>query len=322
MRARTDRTVSQGLMALALLGGQLVVGCGGGGQKEETAPTTSAPTVTPPAATKPKHHPLVWIHGCAPPGDNNEKISHLSDGQREYFKQNGYTDDELFRFVSNGKQCESTTDMAKEIAAYIDEVKSKTGADKVDVVAHSMGALAVRLYIKEGGDKSLHAFVSIAGAHHGMVMAPEKEMKKTVAAIEKQFGKGPFEGLKEMYPAYACKGKALGGAADVQFELNGCLTKKGRDKEIDETPAEPGCSYLSIRNKQDGIVVPVESACLNQKFQNDCSDPVNAEVDVPGGPCGEDKPCPGHVTMMFDQTVTKMVYDHIAREEGITTAAL
>jgi hypothetical protein len=168
-----------------------------------------------------------------------------------------------------------------------------------------MGALTVRLYLLEGSGE-VDDFVSIGGAHHGSVVA--------AAAVEWQAKAGApaYEGAKEMTPPYACQGQASGGAADVQFSVNGCLTPTGRTVERDETPG--AVAYLSIWNSLDEIQIPQEGACLNQRFQNDCSDTnVNVQVAVsPGpGPCGPGG-CPGHVVMIWDPGVMQRTYDFVA----------
>ena len=49
----------------------------------------------------------------------------------------------------------------------IDGIKSKTGAEKVDIVAHSMGGLLVKKYLRDYGGNSVGKFVDIATPHTG-----------------------------------------------------------------------------------------------------------------------------------------------------------
>jgi hypothetical protein len=49
----------------------------------------------------------------------------------------------------------------------IEEVKNSTGADEVDIVAHSMGGLIFKKYLKEYGGNSVHKFLDIASPHGG-----------------------------------------------------------------------------------------------------------------------------------------------------------
>jgi hypothetical protein len=72
----------------------------------------------------------------------------------------------------------------------------------------------------------------------------------------------------------------------------------------------------------DEIIDPVASSCLNQRFENDCSDTsVNLEVTVaagpgPCGPNGVQDACPAHVTMMWDPSVMQMTYDFFVGHAG------
>ena len=248
--------------------------------------------------------PVIWVHGCPPPFANNEMVSHFTDPQRAFFAQQGYDPSDLHRFVFQGAQCGSNIDMAIALAEYVHQVRANSGWRKVDLVTHSMGAVTARLYMKYGGHWVVDDFVSIAGTNHGA------EVGVNGIPLQNMFGAPAYEGMKEMYPPYACKGEASGGAADVQWAVNGCLTPTGRSEWRDETPGN--VDYLSIRNTLDGEVAPNESSCLDQKFQNDCSSDVNVAVAVgPGpGPCGP-AGCPPHVTVLFDPAVMQMVYDHV-----------
>lgn len=249
--------------------------------------------------------PTIWVHGCAPPVATQEQISHFTDPQRQFFASKGYPASFMYRFVFSGAQCGSNIDFANEISDLVDQALAETGADRVNIVAHSMGALATRLYLYQGGNKKVRRFISLAGANHGGNGAA------VAVQLQAAFGYPAYEGGKELYPPYACAGQTSGGAADIQATVNGCLTATGRTAYVDETP-EGGASFLSIRNTLDEEVVPVGSACLNQRFQNDCADRVNVAVTVPPGPgpCGPEG-CPGHVTMLWDPGVMQRVYDQV-----------
>jgi hypothetical protein len=254
--------------------------------------------------------PVLFIHGCPPPGVTHEQVSHFWDPMMGLFASRGYPSDYLNRFVFSGAPCGSNIDFAAEISDLVDQVRATTGAPRVDVVAHSMGALATRLYIAQGGNRYIRDFAMVAGANHGGEGAAPGEF------LQSLFGYPAYEGMKEMYPPYACEGQSSGGSADIQFTVNGCLTPTGRTVTVDETP-NGGVDYFSIRNTLDDTVIPVESACLNQKYQNDCSD-TNVNTAVTVGPAPGPCPggfCPPHVTPMYDPAVMEMVYDHLAHPD-------
>ncbi len=61
---------------------------------------------------------------------------------------------------------------ALEIARAVQILQSLTGEDRVDVVAHSMGGLAVRQYIQfEGGHENVRRAVFLGTPHRGTVAA-------------------------------------------------------------------------------------------------------------------------------------------------------
>ncbi len=70
----------------------------------------------------------------------------------------------------NTAQSNATT--AKEVATKVSEIKSKTGAAKVNLITHSMGALSTRYYIKNlGGTSTIEDWVSLGGPNHGTTTA-------------------------------------------------------------------------------------------------------------------------------------------------------
>jgi triacylglycerol lipase len=82
------------------------------------------------------------------------------------FKADGYTDQELFNMSYYSAQSNATT--AQELSRKVDSVLTVTGAAKVDIITHSMGALSTRYYIKNlGGGTKVDDFVSLGGPNHG-----------------------------------------------------------------------------------------------------------------------------------------------------------
>ncbi len=60
---------------------------------------------------------------------------------------------------------------AEHLGMFVDEVLARTGADKVDIVAHSMGGVVARYYLERlGGSERVGRLVTIASPHHGTRM--------------------------------------------------------------------------------------------------------------------------------------------------------
>lgn len=62
--------------------------------------------------------------------------------------------------------------MGLQVRAAAQALLQSSGAAKVDIVAYSMGALAVRQFLqRQGGRTCVRRFISLAGPHHGTLMA-------------------------------------------------------------------------------------------------------------------------------------------------------
>jgi triacylglycerol lipase len=62
--------------------------------------------------------------------------------------------------------------MGAQVQAAVHELRQSTGASKVNIVAFSMGALAVRYFLQRLNGRALvRRFISLAGPHHGTLTA-------------------------------------------------------------------------------------------------------------------------------------------------------
>lgn len=130
--------------------------------------------------------PVIFIHG------NSDSAAGWK-GSIETFAKNGYKPSELYAMTwgpANPMLAANQTHSEKylgEVRAFIQAVKEYTGAEKVDVIGHSMGVTLARKAI-QGGDgfdpyaggkfnlgkpltDSVDTFVGIAGANHGLAAA-------------------------------------------------------------------------------------------------------------------------------------------------------
>ncbi|MFD5592971.1 esterase/lipase family protein [Streptomyces griseorubiginosus] len=109
------------------------------------------------------HNPIVFVHGLS--SDASSWDDWIAD-----FKADGYSASELDAWSYSWSQSNVTT--AQQLATEVQRVLKATGASKVDLVTHSMGALSARYYLKNlGGTAYVDAFVSAAGVNHGTTTA-------------------------------------------------------------------------------------------------------------------------------------------------------
>lgn len=105
------------------------------------------------------HFPILFVHGWK--GSSSNWTTMI-----ERFEKDGWTKAELNNWTYNTSQSNATT--AKEEATKVTEIMKNTGATKVNLVTHSMGALSTRYYIKNlGGESKVEDWVSLGGPNHG-----------------------------------------------------------------------------------------------------------------------------------------------------------
>jgi triacylglycerol lipase len=115
--------------------------------------------LAPAAATAAAHDPILFVHGWA----ENESVwsTMISNFERE-----GWRREELNNWRYNTSQSNVRT--ASEVSTKVQEILRRTGAAKVDLVTHSMGALNTRYYLKNlRGTEKVDDWVSLGGPNHG-----------------------------------------------------------------------------------------------------------------------------------------------------------
>ncbi|MES4906930.1 MULTISPECIES: alpha/beta fold hydrolase [unclassified Streptomyces] len=128
---------------------------------------------------------------------------------------------------------------AKQLSAYVDRVRTATGAAKVDIVGHSQGGMMPRYYLKFlGGAAKVNALVGLAPTNHGTTLS----------------------GLTELLDYFP-------GAADVLARHTPGLTDQvvgsaflTRLNEGGDTV--PGVRYTVISTKYDEVATPYRAQFL------------------------------------------------------------
>jgi triacylglycerol lipase len=108
--------------------------------------------------------PILFVHGYArSASDWNTMIGR--------FEKDGYPKSYLSAYSYNTSQS-NKVDAEKEVKSNVESLLKATGASKVDIVAHSMGSLNTRWYIKFlGGETKVDDWVSLGGPNHGTEFA-------------------------------------------------------------------------------------------------------------------------------------------------------
>jgi len=109
--------------------------------------------------------PVVLVHGLN--GEFTGSFRYMID----WLEDNGYADVPLYEVdIPVSEKCIEISAAALE--QLVDDILAETGAERVDIVAHSLGGLIARSYIKYlGGTESVRNYVSLTTPHHGTLIA-------------------------------------------------------------------------------------------------------------------------------------------------------
>jgi len=167
-------------------------------------------------AQRTQRDPILFVHGW------RGEAAQWQPMMRR-FREDGWTDRELYAWTLDPRA--SNRENARRISARVQQILAATGAERVDIVAHSMGSLSTRLYLKEMlREGEVDAWVSLAGPNHGTLTA-------------------------QLCFSPACREMREGSAF---------LAALNRD---DETPGE--VRYATWRSPCDEIIEPTRSVMLS-----------------------------------------------------------
>lgn len=104
--------------------------------------------------------PILFVHGWS-------ESSSLWSTMIKNFEKDGYPKSYLTNYSYNTSQS-NKVDAESEVKPRVESLLKSTGATKVDIIAHSMGSLNSRWYIKfVGGEATVDDWVSLGGPNHG-----------------------------------------------------------------------------------------------------------------------------------------------------------
>lgn len=108
--------------------------------------------------------PVVFVHG-------NQRDACDWDGYADFLGERGFGGDELWA-ISFRDGTPTHDEMATQLESFVTEVRDRTGAERVHVVAHSLGVTGTRYWMeREDRYDSVDTFVGLAGANHGQALS-------------------------------------------------------------------------------------------------------------------------------------------------------
>ena len=105
--------------------------------------------------------PILLVHGINGSSDNYAvMVQHLIDA--------GWAEEDIYLFDAEDPSWGCNEDNAHAIQALVDSILADTCEPRIDLVAHSMGVVSTRHYLKFlGGSDVVNTYVTLGGMHHG-----------------------------------------------------------------------------------------------------------------------------------------------------------
>ncbi len=106
--------------------------------------------------------PVLLVHGI-----NGSSADF--DAMKQRFVADGWPADRVFTIDFTDPSWGCNVDNASQLQARVASILQETGAPSLQIVAHSMGNLSSRFFLKNlGGTSEVTTYVSLGGMHHGL----------------------------------------------------------------------------------------------------------------------------------------------------------
>ncbi|WP_067855254.1 esterase/lipase family protein [Nocardia shimofusensis] len=135
-------------------------------------------------------------------------------------------------------------DSAKQIDVFVDRVLQATGAEKVNIVAHSQGGTVARQYLRfEGGADKVDQLMTFGATHHGTTLIG-------IGALGRAINNLGIDvlGLVEIFVGHAGIQQTVGSNFINNLNAGG--------------DTEPGVEYTVVGSRYDEITTPYDSTFL------------------------------------------------------------
>lgn len=163
-------------------------------------------------------------------------------------------------------------DSLEELRENVDKVLAATGAQQVDIVAHSQGGLLTKLFIAQGGAPKVRRVVAMGANFRGTDL--EGKAPRVLKRVDQ------FPTLTKLLLS-----------ASVPQQLAGSPWMREHADPLPDT--DPSVVYTALYSRHDTLVTPNSAS---QLMPIDGADVVN--VEIPGAPI--------HQLMMRDEEITEL----------------
>ena len=196
--------------------------------------------------------PVVFVHG--------NKVTGRVQAFAKFLLDHGYAPNELWAVGYQGDQCDlpldqtlrsgpahTTSANVPDVRAFVLAVLRCTGARRVDVVAHSLGSVIVREWLRQHPQEGrfVRRFVAIDGPNHGIINCSPNPLNYWQDAVPRRLHPGQ-RGLP---------GARLADTTPFLKRLNKGQEAPGAGKDtLVIRNADTSFVYFS---KQDGVLAPV-----------------------------------------------------------------
>lgn len=245
-------------------------------------PLFNDPQFTPPPGAPKREVPVLYVHGIT-----SQTLAFRPNAK--YLRERGYWVwgyDYGAPFVPGVVGIGDLDEMVHELAENVDKVLAKTGAERLDIVAHSQGGLLTKLFIAAGGAEKVRRVVALGANFHGTDLHGRATR---------------FSRVGERYPSAA---RRFVGPSAMQ-QLAGSSWSKER-AGIPDT--DPRVVYTSIYSPRDTIVSPTSASILTSIDGAD-----TANIDVSAAYDGYFVP---HPLMPRDPLLARLTAWGLEREVG------
>jgi triacylglycerol lipase len=191
-----------------------------------------------------RERPVVFVHG-------NQRDACDWDEHAEFFLNRTYGGDDVWA-ITFADGSPSHPAMADQLDAFVGRVRAYTGAESVDIVAHSLGVTGARYWLhREDRYDWVDTFVGLAGANHGLVLS---SMAVQTGFTSGTYKMSPF--LRDDYHRIDGHPLAVLNEDETPGDIEYYTVRGTEDPLFWNCPASPtlaGATNVALETDHDGV---------------------------------------------------------------------